>query len=189
MPVTLNYAVRLLVLAILLPSCASMATRTDLSFSSAELKDCPPGIFQTVEYWEKNGLRTTPAVERQDILRGFLLEYGNSNFKDYNSLIGLETEKGIRVFVNKQERSPSEDQINKIRVIFDKFISSAGCSGGKNIDPFVFDGTIYLVSLETKEKVTKFPYYAPRLETKDSPEILLLDALLAVDTSLRTNMK
>ena len=166
-----------------------MATRSDLSFSSDEVKDCPPAIYQTVEYWEKNGLRTTLAVEKQDILKGFLLEYGNSNFKDYKSLIGLETENGIRIFVDKKELTPTGDQTDQIRAIFNKFVSSKGCAGGKNIEPFVFDGNVYLVSLLTKGKVTKIPYYAPRLGTKDSSEILLLDALLAIDTSLRTKVK
>src|SRR5712691_1277396 len=159
-------------------------------FSSSELRDAHPAIRQVMTYWDKNNLRTQLPVKQGDDLRGFVLEYGNSGFPDYHSMIGLDTVDGSRAFVNKEEALLTKENKDDLGKIFQRIGRYKESNSGKNINPYTFDGNVYLLSLISQGNVVKIPYYAPKLEEYDAvQEISLLNDVLLLDGALKAKPK
>lgn len=157
-----------------------MSSNGNLFFSLDEAKEPHPAIYEIVRYWEDNRLRIGLPVEKKNIASGFLLEYGNSGFKDYHSIIGIDTGKAIRVLIDRREPVLTDEDIKRLRTMF----ATLGhyTTGGKNINYYVKDGNVYLLTLITENGVSKIPYYSPDLDQKNErDEIALLRNLLYLE--------
>ena len=177
---------------VMLPSSSAWtAAHESLFFSSHELKESHPEIHRVVTSWEKSGTRMTLPIGKGEVLKGFVLEYGNSGFIDYHLTVGVEAKNGIRAFMNNEEVLPSSEQKQKLSKIFERIGRYKRTGGGrKNINPFVVDGNVYLLTLMDQGKVVKIPFYSPDLDDKKpSAEVSLLSDILDFDVAIRAKTK
>jgi len=154
-------------------------------FSLDEAKKLPPpAIYEAVRYWEGNRSRGPLPVHKKEIISGFVLEYGNSSFKDYHSLIGINTGKAIRLVIDQRERVLSDEELKSLS----PFFASLGkhVSSGKAVNQYVKDGDVYLLSVITRDGISKIPYYAPDLDQRaGNDDISLLRDLLSLEKRTR----
>ena len=178
-------------LMILPLSCAWTTADDSLVFSSYELREAHPDILSVVTNWEENKRRRTLPIGKGDVREGFVLEYTNSGFIDYRSIIAAEAENGIRAFMNNEAISPSSEQRRILRAIFERIGRYKGAvASGKNINPVVSDGNVYLLTLIDRSKVVKIPFYAPNLDDENpSEDISLLKDILDFDAAVRRKAK
>lgn len=172
----------------LLCSC-TLANGEGNLFSLSEAKESHPAIYETVAYWENNRLRVVLPVENKVIATGFILEYGNSGFKDYRSIIGIDAGNRVRVFIDQRESVLTDEDTKKLKTIFEVFGDYA--RNGKNVNYYAKDGNIYLLTLITLNGVFKIPYYAPNLDEKNKKvdEVSLLKNILLLDKKIRDDQK
>ena len=79
-------------------------------------------------------------VENKVIATGFILEYGNSGFKDYRSIIGIDAGNRVRVFIDQRESVLTDEDTKKLKTIFEVFGDYA--RNGKNVNYYAKDGNI-----------------------------------------------
>jgi len=176
----------ILSLSLILLSCNNLISDKEILFNLHELKRSHQEIYETVGYWERNKLRTTLPFKKTNILRGFVLEYGNSNYKDYHSIVGIQANREIKIFKDKKEFTLVNNQSKaEFDAVFD--IVEFRKNIRKNINDYVKDGEVYLLTLMTKDKILKIPYYAPDLgRDSEADEIILLIKILKLMNTSRT---
>jgi hypothetical protein len=157
-----------------------------LFFSLSELRNSSKEIYETVSYWEKSQLRKPLPISRKELVSGFILEHGNSNFKDYHLLVGAEnSNRAVRVFLGNKEITLTDEDKHRFGVIFEKAYKDSS----KNINPYVRDGDMYLVTLVTENGILKIPYYSPDVDAETKvDQILLLKELLHMEQAFSSRL-